>query len=53
MVLLKIYKLDPIPVSRKLNVSGDQSQFEGAFGGCVWLLAVRVRHEDIGGIEAI
>lgn len=46
---MKTDKPDAIPLSGELHVSGT-SQFEGGFGGCVWLLAVRVRHEDLGGI---
>lgn len=53
MVLVKINKPDPILCSGRLHVSGDQSQFEGGFGGSVGSLAVRVRHKDLGGIEAI
>lgn len=50
---MKINKPDPIPLSGELHVSGDQGLFEGGVGGCMWLLAVRVRHKDLGGIEAI
>lgn len=53
MVLVKINKPDPILLSGELHVSGDQGLFEAGVGGCVWLLAVRVRHEDLGGIEAM